>query len=66
MAKAYVVLKPGAEVSRAFLVAHCREDLAAYKIPRGIQFVISVPTTASGKIMRRMLKDVDDGTLAMN
>ena len=66
LAKAYVVLKPGVEVSRAFLVAHCREHLAAYKVPRGIQFVISVPTTASGKIMRRMLKDVDDGTLAMN
>ena len=66
LAKAYVVLKPGVEVSRAFLVAHCREHLAAHKVPRGIQFVISVPTTASGKIMRRTLKDVDDGTLAMN
>jgi long-chain acyl-CoA synthetase len=65
LAKAYVVLKSGAEVSRAILLAHCREHLAAYKVPRGIQFVISVPTTSSGKIMRRMLKDVDDGALAV-
>jgi long-chain acyl-CoA synthetase len=64
LAKAYVILKFGAEVSRAALATHCREHLAAYKVPRGIQFVTAVPTTASGKIMRRMLKDVDDGSLS--
>lgn len=62
LAKAYVILKPGAQASREGLVAHCREHLAAYKVPRAVQFVTSVPTTSSGKIMRRMLKDVDDGT----
>jgi acyl-coenzyme A synthetase/AMP-(fatty) acid ligase len=41
---------------------HCREHLAAYKVPRVIQFVDSVPITASGKIMRRLLTDIDDGT----
>ena len=60
------ILKPGAAVSRADLVAHCRAQLAAYKVPRALQFVTSVPTTSSGKIMRRMLKDVDDGTLTVN
>lgn len=29
------ILKAGAEVSRAALIAHCREQLAAYKVPRG-------------------------------
>jgi len=66
LAKAYVVLKPGAEVSRAALLAHCREHMAAYKMPRGIQFVDSVPLTASGKMMRRLLKDLDDGSLAVH
>lgn len=66
LAKAYVILKPGAEVSRADLVAHCREHLAAYKVPRALQFVATVPTTSSGKIMRRMLKGVDDGSLAVS
>jgi long-chain acyl-CoA synthetase len=65
LAKAYVVLKPGAEVSRASLIAYCREHLAAYKVPRGIQFVESVPLTSSGKMMRRLLKDIDDGELAI-
>ena len=62
LAKAYVVLKPEATVTAEALVAHCREHLAAYKIPRAVQFVSEVPITASGKIMRRLLKDYDDGT----
>jgi long-chain acyl-CoA synthetase len=65
LAKAYVMLKPGAEATRAALVAHCRERLAAYKVPRGIQFVESVPMTSSGKIMRRLLRDIDDGSLSI-
>jgi long-chain acyl-CoA synthetase len=65
LAKAYVMLKPSVEVSRAALVAHCREHLAAYKVPRGIQFVESVPMTSSGKIMRRLLRDIDDGSLSI-
>jgi len=65
LAKAYVMLKPGAQVLRAELVAHCRQHLAAYKLPRGIQFVESVPLTPSGKIMRRLLRDIDDGTLSI-
>jgi long-chain acyl-CoA synthetase len=66
LAKAYVILKPGVEASGADLIAHCREHLAAYKLPRGVQFVASVPTTSSGKIMRRKLTDVDDGSLAVS
>ena len=62
LAKAYVVRKPGATVAREELVAHCREHLAAYKIPRAVQFVSEVPITASGKIMRRLLQDYDDGS----
>jgi long-chain acyl-CoA synthetase len=62
LAKAYVVLKPDTEATPEALVTHCREHLAAYKVPRAIQFVPQVPLTPSGKIMRRLLKDVDDGS----
>ena len=62
LAKAYVMLKPGAAASGRELVEHCRQHLAAYKLPRAVQFVANVPITPSGKIMRRLLKDVDDGT----
>jgi long-chain acyl-CoA synthetase len=36
-------------------------DLAAYKVPRAIQFTAELPMTSSGKIMRRLLPDIDDG-----
>jgi long-chain acyl-CoA synthetase len=65
LAKAYVILMPGAEATREELVAHCRQHLAAYKVPRAIQFTEQVPTTSSGKIMRRLLGEIDDGTRSL-
>ncbi len=62
LAKAYVMLKPGTSASGKELVDHCRRHLAAYKLPRAVQFVANVPITGSGKILRRLLKDVDDGS----
>jgi long-chain acyl-CoA synthetase len=62
LAKAYVLIKPGAAATREALIGFCREHMAAYKVPRAIQFVSKVPMTSSGKIMRRLLKDIDDGT----
>jgi acyl-CoA synthetase (AMP-forming)/AMP-acid ligase II len=62
LAKAYVILKPAMETTPEDLVAHCRQHLAAYKVPRASQFTNEVPMTSSGKIMRRLLTDIDDGT----
>ena len=59
IAKAYVVLKPGATADEESIVAHCREHLAAYKVPRRVQFVEDVPKTSTGKIMRRELRTLD-------
>ena len=39
IAKAYVVLMPGAEADSDGIIALCREQLAAYKVPRSVQFV---------------------------
>ena len=62
LAKAYVILRDGRDVTREALISHCREHLAAYKVPRAVQFVGEVPMTSSGKIMRRLLRDLDDGS----
>lgn len=62
LAKAYVMLKPDTTASGQELVDHCRQHLAVYKVPRSVQFVEQVPITSSGKIMRRLLKDIDDGS----
>lgn len=59
VAKAYVVLKTGARPDADAIIAHCRQHLAAYKVPRAVQFVDDVPKTSTGKIMRRELKTLD-------
>ena len=54
--RACVVLKPGAKATAADLEAHCRQNLAAYRIPRIIEFLDKVPKTASGKTQRYLLR----------
>ena len=56
VAHAFVVLQPGAVADPAALSAYCRENLAAYKIPRAIHFVDDLPKTSTGKILRRALR----------
>ncbi|MGB0134609.1 AMP-binding enzyme, partial [Dokdonella sp.] len=53
--KAFVILKPGAELSGSELIEWCRERIAAYKYPRHVEFRESLPMTASGKILKREL-----------
>ena len=55
--KAFVSLKPGESVDADALVAYCKERMAAYKYPREIEFLEELPKTASGKILRRELRD---------
>jgi long-chain acyl-CoA synthetase len=55
--KSFVVLKPGASATVDELVAHCREGLAAYKVPRAIEFRDSLPKSPVLKILRRELRD---------
>lgn len=60
IAKAYVVLKPSETATTEEIQKHCREHLAAYKVPREVQFVPELPTTSTGKILRRELYTLDD------
>ncbi|MBV9047546.1 MAG: long-chain fatty acid--CoA ligase [Solirubrobacterales bacterium] len=55
--KAFVSLKEGESVSEEDLVAFCKERMAAYKYPRQIEFLEELPKTASGKVLRRELRD---------
>jgi long-chain acyl-CoA synthetase len=59
LAKAYVVLKDGATATEDEIIDFCRGSLAAYKVPRRVQFVEDVPKTSTGKIMRRLLRTLD-------
>jgi len=55
--KAFVSLKPGQKAGEDELIAFCKERMAAYKYPRQIEFVDELPKTASGKVLRRELRD---------
>ncbi len=55
--KAFVSLKPGESVTSDELIAFCKERMAAYKYPRQVEFVDELPKTASGKILRRELRN---------
>jgi len=59
LARAYVVLRPGASASETEIIEHCRPHLAAYKLPRSVLFVPDLPKTSTGKVMRRELKTLD-------
>ena len=52
---AYVELRAGAQVTPADLVAHCKELLAGYKVPRDIRFE-PIPKTSTGKIQKFELR----------
>jgi long-chain acyl-CoA synthetase len=54
--KAFVVKKPGAEVTEDELRAWCKDQFAAYKYPRLIEFRTELPTSATGKILKRELR----------
>jgi long-chain acyl-CoA synthetase len=54
---AFVVLKPGAALTEAELIAWCRSEMAVYKAPRAVRFVPALPKTGSGKILKRALRE---------
>lgn len=56
--KAFIV-RDDKKLSKADVIAHCREHLSSYKVPKEIVFCKDLPKTNVGKILRRKLKEVD-------
>jgi len=54
--KAYIVLKPGEKATADEIIAFCRERLAAYKVPKIIEFRDALPKSAIGKVLRKILR----------
>jgi long-chain acyl-CoA synthetase len=51
------VVKKSPALTEAALIAHCRTNLAAYKVPRSITFLDELPKSNVGKILRRELRE---------
>ncbi|MFS0647329.1 AMP-binding protein [Siminovitchia sp. 179-K 8D1 HS] len=64
--KAYVILKEGRGTTEDVLIEHCRELLAAFKVPDSIEFVNDFPRTSVGKIQKHLLKKFSKGNLLSN
>ncbi len=62
--KAYLVLRPGLQITEEEVIKYCREKLAAFKAPRIIEFRDGLPKTAVGKILRRQLLEEEKAKLA--
>ncbi|MBM3977749.1 MAG: acyl-CoA synthetase, partial [Planctomycetes bacterium] len=54
-----VVLRSGASAGAAELEAHCRTELAGFKVPREFRFLDALPRTGSGKITKQPLRERD-------
>jgi long-chain acyl-CoA synthetase len=54
--KAFVVRRPAATVTETELIAWAREQFAGYKYPRHVEFRDTLPTNATGKILKRELR----------
>jgi long-chain acyl-CoA synthetase len=54
----FIVLREGATLSAPELDAFCRQKLAAYKVPRHVEFIDALPKNATGKILKRMLREL--------
>ncbi len=55
--RAFIVVKPGQDVSPEDITAYTAEHVATYKVVHDIVFTDEIPKSASGKILRRMLRD---------
>ena len=54
---AYVVLKPDASATEGDLVEHVKSQVAPYKYPRTVRFIDELPKGATGKILKRELRE---------
>jgi benzoate-CoA ligase len=57
--KAFIVLKAGQSLTKEEVKAFVKERLAPYKYPRFVEFLAELPKTATGKIQRFRLRDLE-------
>ncbi|MBZ5556464.1 MAG: long-chain fatty acid--CoA ligase [Acidobacteriia bacterium] len=62
--KACIALKPGSAASAEDIVAYCRTSLTEYKVPRRVEVRDTLPMSAVGKILYRVLRDEHAATLS--
>ncbi|MEQ8345232.1 MAG: long-chain fatty acid--CoA ligase [Sneathiellaceae bacterium] len=54
---AVAVLKAGASIDEGEVLRHCGANLARFKVPKSVRFVPALPRNATGKVLKRVLRD---------
>jgi long-chain acyl-CoA synthetase len=57
--KAFIVTKPGETLAEEEVISFCKEKLAAYKVPKLVEFMDDLPKSNIGKVLRRKLKEME-------
>ena len=60
--KAFIVLKEGQTATEKEIIEFCQERMAAYRVPRGIEFRSDLPKSMIGKVLRRELREQELGS----
>ena len=55
--KAFVILRPGAQTDEREIIAWSRQNMANFKVPRSVEIVAALPTSAQGKVLKRELRE---------
>jgi long-chain acyl-CoA synthetase len=55
--KASIVVRPGQDLAADDVIAYCRERIANYKAPVTVEFLDGLPKNATGKILKRVLRE---------
>jgi len=57
--KAFIVTKPGETLTEEEVIGYCKEKLAAYKVPKLVEFMEDLPKSTIGKVVRRKLREME-------
>ena len=55
--KAFLALKPGETLEEKDVISHCLENLAKFKVPASVEFIEALPRNATGKVLKRTLRE---------
>jgi long-chain acyl-CoA synthetase len=57
--KVFIVPKQGESLTEEEIIAHCKEKLAPYKVPKLVEFMDDLPKSVIGKVLRRELREME-------
>ncbi|MDI9370579.1 MAG: long-chain fatty acid--CoA ligase [Synergistaceae bacterium] len=60
--KAFVQLKEGEQATSRQIIDFCKQNLTHFKVPRSVEFMEALPLSATGKVLRRLLREPGQGS----